>query len=446
MTDTTEHRTILSLADIAVGVRRTLMENYPAPLWIKAEMNKLNHYPQSGHCYPELIEKSGDRIIAEMKATIWREDFRRINQRFQDVLHEPLKNGIKILLFARITFSPLYGLSLAIVDIDPSWSLGELEKEKQATLARLRAEEIFDRNRSLSLPLLPRRIAVISVETSKGFADFRTIIEGNTWGYSIFYLLFPAILQGDNAVPSIIEQLDRIQQVLHHFDAVAIIRGGGGDVGLTCYNHYELAKAVALFPIPVITGIGHSTNETVTEMVAFKNAITPTELAEFLLQRYHDFAAPLNQAISTLASATESILKEGKNGVKTITRHLKLVTVAGLAGAETGLNRDRLVLGSAVARFHRSMKELIDSSGKVLRSLVTGRIQVQQKDLGMIERSVELLDPVRVMNRGYSITSSRGRIIRSAGEVLPGDPLETILADGSVVSNVESIDLNREEI
>ncbi len=287
-------RKILSLLEVTRSIQATLNEQFAAPLWIKAEMNKLNLYPQSGHCYPELLEKQNGKIIAQMRANLWRDDYSRVNAAFLRVLREPLKDGINILFLGKVSYDPVYGLSLRIMDIDPSYSLGELEKEKLLTIERLKKERIFDQNKQLRLPMLPQRIAIISADTSKGLADFTKVIDGNPWGYKFFCMLFPALLQGDQASGQIVAQLDRISRVKHHFDVVAIIRGGGGDIGLSCYNNYELAKTIARFPIPVMTGIGHSTNETVSEMVAYTNAITPTELADFLIQQFHNFSVPVD--------------------------------------------------------------------------------------------------------------------------------------------------------
>ena len=298
---------IFSLLEVTGSIQKTIAARYTSSYWIKAEMNRLNFYPRSGHCYPDLVEKRDGKVVAQIRANIWADDYRRVDANFQQVLREPLKDGIKILLLATISFHPQYGLALRIIDIDPSFTLGDLEREKLETITRLQKEGIFHRNKELRLPLLPKRIAIISVETSKGYADFLEVFKsaGNNWNYSIFHMLFPSILQGDHAAKTVIAQLRRIGRVRHHFDVVAIVRGGGGDIGLACYNNYELAKEIALFPIPVITGIGHSTNETVSEIVAHKNAITPTELADFLIQQFHNFLLPVQGRMNKLSPAAK---------------------------------------------------------------------------------------------------------------------------------------------
>jgi len=254
-------KTVFTLSEVARSIQKTLSDRYQRTYWIKAEMNKLNHYVHSGHCYPELLEKQDGKVTAEMRATLWKGDYNRINKQFITLTGEPLKNGITVLMQATIHFDPVHGLSLHIVDIDPAYSLGELEREKQFNIQALKERGIFDANKQLPFPLLPKRIAIISVETSKGLADFLKIIEHNPDGYLFEYQLFPALLQGDKSISSIISQLQIIRQKIHHFDVIAIIRGGGGEVGLSAYNNLQLASAIATFPIPVITGIGHATNE-----------------------------------------------------------------------------------------------------------------------------------------------------------------------------------------
>ena len=176
MPEIIDDKRIFSLLEVTVSVQKALAERYKSSFWVKAEMNKLNHYPHSGHCYPELVEKVDGKVVAQIKANLWKDDFLRINRNFMGVLHAPLKDGIRILFCARIAFDPVHGLALRITDIDPVFSLGELEREKQASIDMLKKEGIFQRNKSLQFPLVPKRMAVISVQTSKGYADFSKVI------------------------------------------------------------------------------------------------------------------------------------------------------------------------------------------------------------------------------------------------------------------------------
>ena len=190
MPEVVDDKKIFSLLEVTSSIQNTLAARYKSSFWVKAEMNKLNHYPHSGHCYPELVEKIEGKVIALVKSTLWRDDYLRINQNFLNVVKAPLKDGIKMLFCARITFDPVHGLALRIVDIDPVFSLGELEREKQESISMLKSEGIFNHNKSLPFPLLPKRLAIISVQTSKGYADFLKIIGGNPWGYRFFQVLY----------------------------------------------------------------------------------------------------------------------------------------------------------------------------------------------------------------------------------------------------------------
>lgn len=431
-----EDKKVFSLLEVTNSIRKTITERYQRTFWVKAEMNKLNHYSYSGHCYPELVEKSAGRVVAQLRASFWRDDYIRANTRFLQTLGEPLKDGISILFEASVGFDPVHGLSLRIIDIDPVFSLGALERERLESIARLKTMGIFDRNRKLPFPLIPKRIAIISVETSKGFADFRKVIENNPWGYRFSHFLFPALLQGDRSVDSILAQLQRIRKVLHHFDVVTIIRGGGGDVGLSSYNSFRLAEEVARFPLPVMTGIGHSTNETVTEMVAHRNAITPTELADFLIQRLHDFAAPVSRAAEIVADrARRILLDESRHFDQTIRLFRQ-----GTANALTGGRRELQALARSMS--HNAVFAVRRSSDQCerileeLRRSVNSHIQAQRLELSGLEKNVGVMDPLHVLKRGFTITTVNGKVLKSIDQVTEGDELVTTVADGSVTSEV----------
>lgn len=482
MPETIEHKKVFSLLEVSQSIQRTLVERYTSAFWVKAEMNKLNYYPHSGHCYPELVEKKDNKVIAQLKATLWRDDYLRINQHFQQVLREPLKDGITILFYARVTFTPMHGLSLSILDIDPVFSLGELEREKQETIRILKEEGIYDKNKSRPLARLPQRLAIISVQTSKGYADFTKVIEQNTWGYRFFYLLFPSLLQGDQAVVSILRQLKRIKKVIHHFDVVAIIRGGGGDVGLSCFNNLDLAREIVQFPIPVITGIGHATNLTVTEMVAYKNAITPTELADFLLQRFHDVAMPLQRAEEVVRNQARQQLKEQKAALRNSTKYFRSLTAHIITRSEHAL-QDKLnalrqlaayalrheneaqvdaayTLKKSVLAFCGNNQQTVHALARQMKregtlllkrkheevhqqtrhiTINTQRtLQHNQTALTNLERIVQSMDPKNVLKRGYSITQVNGKVVTHTSQIKHGDQLVTILSDGTVLSETIS--------
>jgi exodeoxyribonuclease VII large subunit len=438
MAEKVDDRTVFSLLEVTKSIQKTLNARYKSSFWVKAEMNKLNFYKHSGHCYPELVEKKDGRVIAQIKSYIWKDDYFRINDRFVDTLNEPLKDGIKILFLAKITFDPAHGLSLWIMDIDPCYTLGDLEREKQETVIRLKSEGIFDKNKTLKFPLLPQRIAIISVETSKGYADFLKVIETNSWGYRFFGYLFPSLLQGDNAVQSIAGQLKRIKKVIRHFDVVAVIRGGGGDIGLSCFNSYQLAKAIALFPIPVITGIGHATNETVAEMIAFSNAITPTKLAEYLIQKFHDFSIPVQNAEKKILEKSARILKEEKIRFVSETKLFRSVTDNMLISNNNNLKTNKTNIVKSVGTFCNVKKIAIAQLKEKLQLQSLLKTKNTLTELNSIEKNVANMSPENVLKRGYSITQLNGKSLKNISQVKNGDILNTVIYEGNITSIVNS--------
>lgn len=454
-------KNIFSLLEVTNSIKKTLEERYTSSFWVKAEMNKLNYYSKTGHCFPELVEKSEGKIIAQIKSILWQTDYNNINRNFLNTLKEPLKDGIKILLLAKITFDPTFGLSLQILDIDPQYTLGDLEKEKLETIKKLQLEGIYDKNKKVELPLLPQRIAIISVETSKGYGDFKEVIDKNPWNYKFFYFLFPSILQGEKAVHSIIAQLERIRKVQYHFDVVAIIRGGGGDIGLSCYNSYELAKEIALFPIPVITGIGHVTNETVCEMISHTNAITPTKLAEFLIQKFHNFSVPIQRAKEKLVdkskrllleennkllselklfrSVTENILNANENKIKNATYALQQQSQFILKNNNDKLNAFRERTGIATKfNLNQQKVSVIQYQEKLtIRSI----LQLKNSNLVIenIEKNINILNPINILKRGFSITYLNGKSIKDVSQLTEGSKIITMIYNGSIDSTITKI-------
>ena len=228
---------VFTLRQVVRSIKKTLEDRYTQNYWVKAEMHKLNRYP-SGHAFPELVEKIDDKIVAQITGTIWKQQLERINTKFIEVVKEPLKEGTTLLLLVKINYSETFGLGLQILDIDPSFSLGELQKQREETLRKLEKEGLLNLNQKLYFPLLPKRVAIISADSSKGLSDFMEILKENEKSYFIFTHLFNAYVQGDVAVQSIISALSKIKKVKDHFDLVIIVRGGGAEVGMTCYNNY----------------------------------------------------------------------------------------------------------------------------------------------------------------------------------------------------------------
>lgn len=456
-----DSRQIFTLQQVAASIKKTIEARYQQTYWVKAEMHKVNRYP-SGHAFPELVQKEGDKIVAQMSGTIWNHHFERINKQFISIVKEPLKEGTLLLLSVKVSFSEIFGLSLQILDIDPSFSLGELQRERDETLKRLQKEGLLNSNQLLPFPLLPQRIAIISADTSKGLSDFMKVIEQNSWGYRLFTFLFPAYLQGDVAVSSIIAQLERIKKVQSHFDLVVIVRGGGGEVGLTCYNNYELCKAIATFPLPVLTGIGHSTNMTVAELVAFRNAITPTELADFLLQTFHDFSVPVNNAGKAIKSFALKVLELSKQQFTAETKHFKNASNGCLLEANTALlrasqqykNEAKTVINRNREYIYFAQKECVSLSNRMIKYhrdkvedlrvhfpiKLKQLVEKEYQRLNEKENMVRLMNPKNVLKRGFSITTINGQTVNKINSVKEGDAIKTLTYEyelNSIITKIE---------
>ncbi|WP_082893715.1 exodeoxyribonuclease VII large subunit [Rufibacter ruber] len=288
----------LTLFEFNHRLREEIENALPHRYWITAEISEARVHHGSGHCYLTLTDKeAGSRstLIAQARGTIWKRQYQEIARYFEEQTGHPLKNGLKILFNASPRFHELYGFSLDIYDIDPTYTIGDLARQRQETITRLQKEELYDLNRKQVLPEVPQRLAVISSPTAAGYQDFVSQLEKNPFGYAFRLALFEASVQGTEAVPSIKAALHRVSLQQQAFDAVVIIRGGGSQTDLLCFDQYELAATVAQMPLPVLTGIGHERDESVTDLVAHTPLKTPTAVAAFLIDRLNAFEARLEE-------------------------------------------------------------------------------------------------------------------------------------------------------
>lgn len=453
-----------SLSQIMASISSVIDRTYSKPYWIKAEMIKLNYYKKSGHCYPDLAEKDGGKIQAQIRATLWSRTYYRLNADFVKKTGKPLSDGMNILFLAQIKHDALHGLTLNILDIDTDFELGQMAKSKLECISKLKTDGIFDLNKQLDFPLFPKRIAVISVETSKGYHDFINILDNNTRFYKFFTMLFPALLQGDAAVNSIIGQLEKIKKVHQHFDLVAIIRGGGGDVGLACYDNYDLAREVALFPIPVISGIGHSTNETVVEMVANFNPITPTDLAYFLQQKFDNLAVTLQELYSKVLIISNKIIENEASEIAKLNNFVINNTSKVLKNEDYRLRNlghkiefrsndilknHSFKISQSIVRVEMLTKQIIgyelnkcDQFLKRNRSISINIILSEQNILKHFKEKIELLKPENLLKKGYSLSLFNGKPIKDLSILKEGDKLVTKLEKGEIESEIIKIIYN----
>lgn len=450
---------VYTLTQVGQSIQSMIERTYKYPYYIQAEMVRLNRYPRTGHCFPELVEKEENRIKAQMRAVIWSNNFERINENFERITGEPLKDGLTILCLATIQFSPQYGLALYIQDIEPSFTLGQMAQNRQKVIAKLKAEGVFDANKKLKMPLLPQRIAVISIETSKGYNDFMVTLRDDKHHYGFQTELFPSLLQGEKAVITMKEQLDRIEKRVGEFDCVAIIRGGGGDVGLSCYDDYSLARRVATFPLPVLSGIGHSTNETITENVSFANKITPTEVAYYLINRFADFENHVNELREVLVKDARQLLERENAVIAKCEANLKLTTQKLISRESQRLLSLHSNLKIASRNILECQQRNLDAFSTSLQRETVNRLATEKfaldkfqstiyiygkqkltseaASIAHIEEKLQLLNPSNILRRGFSITYHNGAAVKNAENLKPGDIVKTQLYEGEITSTIQ---------
>ncbi len=458
-----------TLKQVAESIRKTIAERYSRTYWVTAEMHKLNQ-TRKGHCYPELVQKEEESIVVEMRGTIWKQNFDRIQQKFFEIVKEPLHDGMELLFHVKITYHPLYNIGLEIIDIDPNYTLGALQRERQETLERLNREGILNANQNLEMALVPKRLAIISQADSKGYSDFVTLLNGHPKRYHFSTFLFEATLQGDAAITSIQNQLKRIEKVKQHFDAVVIIRGGGGEIGMHCYNNYELAKAIATFPLPVLTGIGHSTNLTVCEMIAFRNGITPSDMAYFLLRIFEELDEPLDeilwklpkqiqhfiqgannqfgQLIRTFQQEVQAAILFEKNNFLNTVRNFEFRVKHRMTYSNQVLTELRNQIRSSSSYLFEAQKSKLENDTNLLqihsKSVLNSNLQTvfnQQNQLVRIlpraleaetvkleqaERHLKLLDPITVLQRGYAIVTNEKGVLSAKNQAKKNDELKIL--------------------
>ena len=268
------------LLTLQEGIAEVLSDTFTGGLWVKAEVASLS--VKGGHCYLELVQGGPSGIVARARAVIWRSAFGQLGAYFREVTGTALESGMEILVLAEVTYHPVYGLSLAVSDINPEFTLGEYRRQRQETIARIEAEGLSGRQKQLPAPWLPYRLAVISSGSAAGYGDFCRHLDGNPWNFGYKTELFEALMQGSAAPQSIIAALEKIRTCGEPFDAVMVMRGGGSELDLACFDDYGLAAAIAAFPVPVYTAIGHDRDFHVADMVAFDYAKTPTALADIM--------------------------------------------------------------------------------------------------------------------------------------------------------------------
>jgi exodeoxyribonuclease VII large subunit len=456
------NRHTMKLSDLQEEIREVIHGSFEIPRWISCEiMDITQNY--SGHCYLDLIEKDekSEKVLARARATIWASSYRMLKPYFETTTGYELASGIKILVLARVEFHPVYGLSLNIQDIDPTYTLGDVERKKREIIQRLEKEGVLDMNKEILLSMVPQKIAVVSSITAAGYEDFMDQLKGNPYGYTFYTRLFPAVMQGENAEQSIIESLEKIFEYESHFDAVAIIRGGGSKSDLACFDSYDLAYHVSQFPLPVITGIGHEQDDSITDLVAHTRLKTPTAVAGFFIDKLASFEEQLEEFQDSLINNTITILNEQKlrlqlyqqkyvsGSVSTVNARqeylLKLIGSARFQVQQQLRSNDKSITrfmeklrSTAVYIPQRKNIESVHIMQR-FRQLIHNKMEGEDKRLEEYHRLVTYAEPGQILKMGFSISRLDGKALKDVKDTGPGAIVETELYRGKFKSKITDI-------
>ncbi|MFA0964737.1 exodeoxyribonuclease VII large subunit [Roseivirga sp. BDSF3-8] len=429
----------LTLFELNRLIRNTLDANLEPGYWVVAEIGEMR-MNQRGHCYMELVEKEDDQVKAKIRANIWAYTYRNISGWFEAVTGQGLEPGMKVLAFGKVQFHELYGMSLNIQDIDPQFTLGERARRKQEILKLLKEEGVYDMNRQLPLPLVPQRLAVISSPTAAGFGDFVHQLENNRNGYHFEIVLFQALMQGDKAPAAIVNAMHQIYEQMDCFDALIIIRGGGSQVDLDCFDTYEVASHVAQFPLPVFTGIGHERDETIADMVAHTSLKTPTAVAEFLLSGATRFDDRLNTALRSLIHVAAGNLSRASRLTDQLSGRLHMSVQQRLHNESVKLEVAGRDIRNQASNYLNREENRLEEMAKALKKLPEARLRSEKDKLVYLEKSLNLQHPDRLLEKGYTLTLNKGKIVKSAADLKPGDTLETRGRDFVLSSTLDKIE------
>ena len=405
----------LTLLELNGRVKSTLQFEMPDAYWVQAEISGISPSGQ-GHCYLELVQKdtTGRTFLAKAKANIWRNTWLKIKPYFEAETGETLKVGMKVLLQVTVTFHEVYGYSLVVQDIDPTYTMGDMARRRKEILDQLAKDGVIGLNHELEIALLPQRIAVISSATAAGWGDFRNQLANNVYGFRFYVKLFQAAMQGDDVERSVIAALDAVAARRDDFDLVVIIRGGGAVSELSCFDSYNLAYNIANFPLPVITGIGHERDDTVADVVAHTKVKTPTAAAEFIINRVFDTAQVLETLSRRLGDSVLNRMNAENVRLERLAQKLPSLFVV------------------LKVRNEQMLENIWNRSVTGVRNMLTNK----NHKLELLEKSITAADPALILKRGFSLTRHNGRVVTSASDLKPGDRLTTVLADGSIESEI----------
>lgn len=429
-------RKALTLYELNCLVRDVIEATFDTAYWVEAEVSEVREV--HGHCYMELVQKDlfAATPVARASAKCWRTTWSRLKPKFERATGQPLHAGMKVMLAVTANFHEAYGFSWIVQDIDPTYTMGDMAKKRLEIINQLKAEGVFDMQKSLELPMFAQHIAVISSAGAAGYGDFCHQLQDNEEGLWFCTELFPAVMQGEDVEPTIIAALNAINERIDEFDAVVIIRGGGATADMSGFDTLKLAENVANFPIPVITGIGHDRDESVLDMVSHTRVKTPTAAAAFLVDHLYDVWLHINDCQSRLVSMVNHRLEMEKERINRLTERIptlfSLVKEQQMHFLDMKVKSITFLIQARIQNYLYEVEKMEDSLFPMARNeLMKHRIILESLD-----SKARMLDPMLVLQRGYSITRANGKVVSDATRLKKGDVLTTQFEKGTIESEV----------
>ena len=408
-------RNYMELLELQTRIKESIASAFPGRYWVKGEIASFS--PRSnGHCYLSLTQSRGGRSIAEARAMIWSWKYPQLKNFFESSTGEPLRAGITVLVQVQVNFSELYGVSLFIENIDPAFTLGEKALERKKAIEKLTAEGYMEMQKELALPDLPYRLAVITSKTAAGYQDFRNHLLNNPEGYVFHLDLYEALMQGEQAPASIMEALEEVAE--KGYDAILILRGGGSELDLACFDDYNLAVAIATLPVPVITAIGHDKDVHIADMVAHASVKTPTALADLFLEAYEAQDAILDRLAQRVSSAIQR----------------------RLGSLEMPLQRCIGRISRGLLQKYADVARLKDNAVHRLQFAAQARVSAEVSRVALKEALISASDPRKILGLGYVlVTGKDNKVLKTVDKVTVGDRIGVRFNDGSLTARVDEV-------
>ena len=426
----------LSLYELKNLVHRVIELNMGDEYWIHAEISELR---VNRHCYLEFAQKNadGNGLTAKARGQIWASSWPMIKLFFEKTTGQALSVGMEVLVKVQVTFHELYGYSLNVIDIDPTYTLGDITRKRKEIIDQLRAEGVENMNKELQLSRLLQRIAIISAAGAAGYGDFCNQLTNNRRGLVFSPKLFPATMQGNDVERTVIAALNKIAQEADNWDAVVIIRGGGATTDLSGFDTLALAENVAQFPLPVITGIGHERDDTIIDMISHTRVKTPTAAAEFIIRHQEEELDHVEDLADRLSKATGNILTTEKTRLQMAATRLPSLYANFKLREEARLERTLTHISHAIEQQIRDEGGKTDILERRLALYAQTLISRNSNRLEVLENKIKNADPERILQMGFTLTRSNGKVVKDASKLKPGDRIDTTFINGTLTSIVQ---------